>query len=52
MCIRDRIYTRDDGKAAVMFMDPIARFSRIGNPELEELGIQVTQKLERVIDAL
>jgi len=46
------IYTRDDGKAAVMFMDPIARFSRIGNPELEELGIQVTQKLERVIDAL
>jgi len=46
------IYNRDDGKAAVMFMDPIARFSRIGNPELEELGIQVTQKLERVIDAL
>ncbi len=46
------IYTRDDGKTAVMFMDPIARFSSIGNPELEEFGIQVTQKLERVLDAL
>ena len=46
------IYTRDDGKTAVMFMDPIARFSIIGNPDLEEFGIQVTQKLERVLDAL
>ena len=46
------IYTRDDGKTAVMFMDPIARFSTIGNPELEEFGIQVTQKLERVLDAI
>jgi len=46
------IYTRDDGKTAVMFMDPIARFSTIGNPELEEFGIQVTQKLERILDAL
>ena len=46
------IYSRDDGKTAVMFMDPIARFSTIGNPELEEFGIQVTQKLERILDAL
>jgi len=46
------IYTRDDEKTAVMFMDPIARFSTIGNPELEEFGIQVTQKLERILDAL
>ena len=46
------IYTRDDGKTAVMFMDPIARFSAIGNPDLEEFGIQVTQKLERVLDTL
>jgi len=33
------IYSRDDGKTAVMFMDPIARFSSIGNPDLEEFGI-------------
>jgi len=46
------IYTRDDGKTALMFMDPIARFSTIGNPDLEAFGIQVTQKLERVLDAL
>ncbi len=46
------IYTRDDGKTAVMFMDPIARFSSIGNPELEAFGIKVTEKLEHVLDAI
>ncbi|MEI6692964.1 MAG: DUF302 domain-containing protein [Chlorobium sp.] len=46
------IYSRDDGRTAVMFMDPIARFSFIGNPEIEEFGIKVTAKLERVLEAL
>jgi uncharacterized protein (DUF302 family) len=46
------IYTRNDGKTAVMFMDPIARFSSIGNPEIEAFGISVTEKLERVLDAI
>jgi uncharacterized protein (DUF302 family) len=46
------IYARDDGKTAVMFLDPIARFSTIGNPELEEFGIKVTEKLERVLEAI
>jgi uncharacterized protein (DUF302 family) len=46
------IYTRNDGKTAVMFMDPIARFSAIGNPEMEAFGITVTEKLERVLDAI
>ncbi|HWR01456.1 MAG: DUF302 domain-containing protein [Syntrophaceae bacterium] len=46
------IYTRDDGKTAVMFIDPIARFSTIGNSDIEEFGINVTQKLERVLDAI
>ena len=46
------IYTRNDGKTAVMFMDPIARFSSMGNPEMEAFGIRVTEKLERVLDAI
>jgi uncharacterized protein (DUF302 family) len=46
------IYTRDDGKTVVMFMDPIARFSSIGDPEMVEFAKKVTDKMERVLVAI
>ena len=46
------IYARDDGKTAVMFMDPIQRFYSLGNLDIEEFGIKVNGILERVIDAI
>ncbi|TSK09175.1 MAG: DUF302 domain-containing protein [Geobacter sp.] len=46
------VYTRDDGKTAVMVMDPVAALSMIGNPEMTEFAQTVAQKLERVLAAL
>lgn len=46
------VYTRDDGKSAVMAMDPIAALSLIGNPEVTELAKVVAEKLRRVIAAV
>ncbi|WP_026839940.1 DUF302 domain-containing protein [Citrifermentans bremense] len=46
------IYTRDDGKTAVMVMDPVSALSLIGNPEITEFAKIVAQKLERVLAAL
>jgi uncharacterized protein (DUF302 family) len=46
------IYTRDDGKTAVMVMDPVAALSMIGNPEITEIAKQVAEKMQRVLAAL
>jgi len=44
--------TRDDGKTAVMVMDPVASLSMIGNPEITEGAKQVEEKIRRVLAAL
>ena len=46
------VYTRDDGKTAVMVMDPVAALSVIGNPEMVELAKKVAEKMVRVLAAL
>ncbi|SNB45528.1 DUF302 domain-containing protein [Geobacter sp. DSM 9736] len=46
------VYTRDDGKTAVMVMDPVAALSMIGNPEITEIAKQVAEKMWRVLAAL
>nr|WP_246545678.1 DUF302 domain-containing protein [Pelotalea chapellei] len=46
------IYTRDDGKTAVMVMDPIAALSMIDNPEMVDFAKKVAEKMERVLFAL
>ena len=46
------VYVRDDGKTAVMVMDPVAALSMIGNPEMVEFAKKVTEKMERVMAAL
>lgn len=46
------VYTRDDGRTAVMVMDPVAALSVIGNPEMTELAKKVAEKMERVLAAL
>lgn len=46
------VYTRDDGKTAVMVMDPVAALSMIGNPEITEIADQVAEKMQRVLAAL
>ncbi len=46
------VYTRDDGKTAVMVMDPVAALSMIGNPEMTHIASQVAEKMHRVLAAL
>ena len=46
------VYVRDDGKTAVMVMDPVAALSMIGNPEMVEFAKKIAEKLERVLAAL
>jgi uncharacterized protein (DUF302 family) len=46
------VYTRDDGKTAVMIMDPVAALGMIGNPEMSELAKTVAAKLHKVLSAL
>ena len=46
------VYGADDGKTAVMVMDPVAALSVIGNPSLNELAVRVKERMERVLAAL
>jgi len=46
------VYARDDGKTAVMVMDPVAALSMIGNQEITEVAKQVAEKMRRVLAAL
>lgn len=46
------VYARDDGKTAVMAMDPVAALSVIGNPEMVAFAKKVSEKLGRVLAAL
>jgi uncharacterized protein (DUF302 family) len=46
------VYTRDDGKTAVMAMDPVAALGMIGNPEMTEMAKTVSAKLQKVLAAL
>ncbi len=46
------VYTRDDGKTAVVVMDPVAALGIVGNPEMTELAEMVAEKLRRVLAAL
>lgn len=46
------VYVRDDGKTAVMVMDPVAALSMIGNPEMVDFAKKISEKMERVLAAL
>ena len=46
------VYTRDDGKTAVMVMDPVAALGMVGNPEMKGLAETVAAKLKHVLAAL
>lgn len=46
------VYRDDNGKTAVMVMDPVAALGVIGNAELTEIATQVRSRLERVLSAL
>ncbi|KAA0889678.1 DUF302 domain-containing protein [Oryzomonas rubra] len=46
------VYTQDDGKTAVMVMDPVAALSMIGNSEMVAFAKKVAEKMERVLAAL
>ncbi len=46
------VYGGDDGKSAVMVMDPVAALGMIGNPELTAIARTVREKMERVLAAL
>lgn len=46
------VYTQDDGKTAIMAMDPVAALSMIGNPVMVEFAQKVAEKLKRVLAAM
>lgn len=46
------VYTRDDGRTAVMAMDPVAALSMIANPDVTEIANKVAEKMSRVLAAL
>lgn len=46
------VYTRDDGKTAVVIMDPEAALSLIANSEVSGLAKLVKQKMEKVLGRL
>ena len=46
------VYTRDDGKTAVMVMDPVAALSMISNPQIAEIAKQIAEKMRRGLTAL
>src|SRR3990172_5323688 len=46
------VYTRDDGKTAVMVMDPVAALSMISNPQIAEIAKQIAEKMRRGLSAL
>jgi uncharacterized protein (DUF302 family) len=46
------VYTRDDGKTAVMIMDPVAALGLVGNSEMTGMAETVAEKLRRVLSAL
>lgn len=46
------LYTTDDGRTAVVVMDPVAALGMIGNPEMTEMARSVRGMLERVLAAV
>jgi uncharacterized protein (DUF302 family) len=46
------VYSRDDGKTAVMIMDPVAALGLVGNTEMAEIAKIVEGKLHNVLAAL
>lgn len=46
------VYTRDDGRTAVMAMDPVAALGMVGNPEMTKLANTVAEKIRKVLAAL
>ena len=46
------VYSADDGRTAVMIMDPEAALSLIGNPQVSGLAAMVKEKLERVMEMI
>jgi len=46
------VYTQDDGRTAVVVMDPVAALSIVGNDEVAGIANQVAEKMRRVLAAL
>ena len=41
-----------DGATEVAAIDPVASMAAVGNPDLEPLGLEVREKMRRVVDAV
>lgn len=46
------VYERDDGRAAVVAIDPMQTLAARGNPEIRRVAETVREKLQRVLDRL
>lgn len=46
------VYTRDDGRTAVVVMDPVAILSLVGNADMAVFANQIAGKMRRVLAAL
>jgi uncharacterized protein (DUF302 family) len=46
------VYATDDGRTAIMVMDPVEAFAMIGNPKVREQASIVAEKMKRVLAAI
>jgi uncharacterized protein (DUF302 family) len=46
------VYEEDDGGSVVSALNPMAAFSMVNNPKMQEVAEQVTEKIKRAIDSL
>ncbi|MEG8946865.1 DUF302 domain-containing protein [Rosettibacter firmus] len=46
------VQEKSDGKVQVSTINPVEAMKSVGNPELEEVAIEVTNKLKNVLDRL
>ena len=46
------VIEQESGKIEIAAINPIASMQAISNPELDEVAVQVTEKLKKVVDSL
>jgi uncharacterized protein (DUF302 family) len=46
------VYANDDATCTVATVDPVVQFSKVGNPAVEPVAIEVRARLRRVLESL
>ncbi len=46
------VYANDDATCTVAAIDPVVQFSKVGNPEVEPVAVEVRNRLRRALESL